>query len=114
MQLVGTTLYVSGMIRGTARFVAIDVSNPSTYSVRGTKDFTGSFNGWSVAVNGNKALVGLTGTNRISILDISNINSPVERGSIATTGDTKISISPDGNYAYYINHRSPMSFRVGG
>ena len=116
MQVVGTTLYVAGYNGSGARFAAIDVSNPSSPSTRGTKDFSdsGYAYGWSLAVNGSKALVGInSSSNRISFLDISNLSSPIERAYMPTgPGPGGIRISPDGNYAYYIEYSNPSYVHV--
>lgn len=115
MQLVGTTLYIAGYIGfQSPRFVAINVSSPTSPSILGTKDFSDAgANAWRLAINGNKALVGIGGnTNRISFLDISNIGSPVERASFAMTNSPPcgIRISPDGNYAYFLQSYEIPSF----
>ena len=113
MQIIGTTLYIVGYNGSGARFVAVDVSNPSAPVTRGTKDFpdTGYALAQTVAVNGSKALVGLVG-GRISFLDISTISSPVERGSMTTAIPYDIRISPDGNYAYFVEAENPSFLHV--
>ncbi len=117
LALAGTMLYGVGQnpSRNAPRFMAVDVSNPSSPIIRSTHDYSlPSSYGWSLAVNGNKAVVGIVGaTNELSIIDISNVNSPVERGSVGTqNGVTDIRISPDGNYAYYITTQWPGYLNV--
>ena len=113
MQIIGTTIYIVGYNGSGPRFVAVDVSNPLSTVTRGTIDFpdTGNALARTIAVNGNKAMVGMTG-GRISFLDISTISSPVERASMATTIPTGIRISPDGNYSYYVQFENPSILHV--
>jgi hypothetical protein len=118
LQLSGTMLYSAGYVGASIPcFVATDVSNPSSPAVRGTKNFSDtSAIASCLAISGNKALIGIQGnnSNRISCLDISNVGSPVERGSLNTTNDWPrgIRISPDGNYAYFIQFEYPSFLHV--
>ena len=118
LQLSGTMLYSAGYVGASIPcFVATDVSNPSSPAVRGTKNFSDtSAIASCLAINGNKALIGIQGnnSNRISCVDISNVGSPVERGSLNTTNDWPrgIRISPDGNYAYFIQFEYPSFVHV--
>jgi hypothetical protein len=67
----------------------------------------------SISVSGTKAVMGISGnSNRISFVDISNINAPVERGSLTMGVPTAIRISPDGNYAYFIDYANPSVLHV--
>jgi hypothetical protein len=122
LQLSGTMLYSAGYVGGsiggsTPCFVATDVSTPSSPVVRGTKNFsdTSAFAS-CLAVSGNKALIGIQGnnSNRISFVDVSNVGSPVERASlnITNTWPRGIRISPDGNYAYFIQYEYPSFVHV--
>ena len=88
-----------------ARFVAVDVSNPASPTVRGTKDFTSLGTGLArgVAASGGKAVVAISpnsGQPMLSFLDISNLSTPTERGSLANVNAQDIRISLDGNYAF--------------
>ncbi len=80
MQILGSTLYLAGRVGSAApRFVAVDVSNPSSPIVHPSHDFSiSSSEAWSLAVNGNKAVVGIFGQTQLRMLDISNLNAPVE------------------------------------
>lgn len=105
MALDGNVLYVAGQIGSRARFAAIDVSNPSSPVVRSNRDLTapGAYTvAISVAVKGGKTAVGIQGdTNQVSILDVSDPASPVERGSITTVGyPADLQWSADGRYVY--------------
>ncbi len=119
MAFVGNRLYVVGL-SGASKpyFSAIDVSSPSSPIISGTKEFTQFSAGSlaiSVAVNGNKALVGIQqypGPSQVKILDISNISAPVEQGSLTNVGNPKdIQISASGNYAYVLEG-SPSAIHV--
>jgi hypothetical protein len=100
-------LYIVGQNQSAQpRFVAYDVTNPASPILRGTKDFTeyapGSY-AESVAVNGNKALVGIEtnlGQGKMCVLDISNLSAPVEDATLANIAPSDIRISPDGSFAY--------------
>ena len=97
------------------RFAAFNVANPSSPSTLCTKDFpdSGYARVWSLAVRGTKAVLGISGnSDRISFVDISNISAPVERGSMTTGVPVAIRISPDGNYAYFIDYVNPSVLRV--
>ena len=117
LALAGTMLYGAGEnpSRNAPRFAAIDVSNPNSPIVRSTHDYAlPNAYGWSVAVNGNRAALGVIGaTNLLCILDISNVSAPVEKGSLFTTnGPIDIRISPEGNYAYFITTEIPAFLHV--
>ena len=112
LALVGNMLFGAGenSSRNAPRFMATDVSNPSAPVIRSTRDFAfPNATGWSIAANGNKAVVGSIGaTNILTMVDISNVSSPVERGSMYTTnGPVDIRISPDGKFAYYVTTAWP-------
>lgn len=120
MALVGSTLYVVGQNGANQPyFVAIDISNPSSPTTSGTKSFpqfaAGSI-AFSVAVNGTKAVIGIqpnSGPNQITLLDISNLNTPVEQGSLTNIGYPKdIRISPDAHFAFVIEGNTPSVLRV--
>ncbi len=110
LALVGNMLYVVGQNTSSQpRFVAIDVSNPSSPIVRGTHDFTSFGNGFgaAVGVSGNKAIVGLTAsTYSVRVLDISSIATPVERGGLTNIHAQDIRMSSDGNYAFVTDYNS--------
>jgi uncharacterized repeat protein (TIGR02543 family) len=108
MALAGNRLYVVGQ-NGTQqpRFSAFDISTPSSPPLLGVRDYATLSAGSaaiSVAVSGSKALVGIqgdSGSNEISILDISNITAPVERSSVSNIGLPKdVAMSADGHYSY--------------
>jgi len=123
MQLSGNMLYVAGENLATEqpRFIAVNVSNPSSPVISCTKDFTefssglGSF-AISVAVNGTKALVGIhssSGVVQLDVLDISNLSAPVEEGSINNIGyPYDIRMSTDGSYAYVMDVSSSSVLRI--
>ena len=120
MALVGNTLYQVGETRSgsssQARFAAIDVSNPSSPLVQCTKDWP-SLGSWSyalsVAVNGARAVVGTAGDSySLHILDLSNINTPVELGVLTNTEAKYITITPDGKYAYATDYNWPTTMRI--
>ena len=120
MALVGNMLYESGETRSgsssQARFVAIDVSNPASPVVVGTKDWTG-FAGWTyglcLSVSGTKAVVGIAGDNySLRILDLANPSNPVEVGSVADVQARYIKITADGHYAYVTDYGWPTTMRV--
>jgi hypothetical protein len=123
MQLSGNTLYVAGENLATEqpRFVAIDVSNPSSPRVSCTKDFTEFSSGLgslatSVAVSGSKVVVGIhssAGVVQLNVLDISNLSAPVEKGSIANIGyPHDIRMSSDGNYVYEMDTSVSSVLRI--
>ena len=113
MALEGNMLYVAGQDyeHFNVRFAAIDVSAPASPVVRGTKDVTTSGNGstaGSVAVKGNKAVVGIQSvedqsgvTFELRVLDISDAAAPLQRGTLVISGyPFDIQMSADGRYAY--------------
>ena len=106
LALAGNILYAVGVNTSSqARFVAVDVSNALLPTVLSTKDLTslGAGMARSIAVNGNKAVVGISpysGQPSLSFLDISILSSPVERGILTNVNAQDIRISADGNYAY--------------
>ncbi len=123
MQLSGNTLYVAGenLTTEQPRFIAVNVSNPSSPVVSCTKDFTEFSSGLgslaiSVAVNGSKALVGIhssSGVVQLNVLDISNLSAPVEEGSLNNIGyPYDIRMSADGNYAYVMDVSSNSVLRI--
>lgn len=120
MELVGNVLYLVGQ-NGSARpgFTAIGVSTPTSPVVSGTKDFTEYSSGsiaTSVAVIGNRALVGIqpnSGSNQVVVLDISNVASPVELGTYTLPfSPRRIQMSSDGNYGYVCGGGSPTLLYV--
>jgi len=123
MQLSGNSLYVVGENLSTEqpRFIAVDVSNPSSPVVTCTKDFTEFSSGLgslaiSVAVNGSKAVIGIhssSGVVQLNVLDISNLSAPVEEGSLSNIGyPYDIRMSADGNYAYVMDVSSNSVLRI--
>jgi hypothetical protein len=112
LALGGNILYAVGRNTSSqARFVAVDVSNPALPTVRGTKDITplGTGMARAVAASGSKAVVAISpdsGQPMLSFLDISNLNAPAERGSLANVNAQDIRISADGSYAFVDDYTS--------
>jgi len=106
MALAGNQLLIVGNDVNTKPKLAIaDVTNPSSPIVLGTLILNTPNTGKaiSVAVKGNKVVVGIEGDSdlHISIVDISNASAPVERGSLNVTGvPTEVKMSADGHYAF--------------
>ena len=107
LALAGNILYAVGNnTLDQPRFVAVDVSNPLSPTVRATKDFTSSGTGMArgVAASGTKAVVAIRpysgGQPMLSFLDISNLSAPTERGSLANVNAQDLRISVDGNYVF--------------
>ncbi len=114
--LSGNLLYIAGQSESSQpRFIAVDVSSPSSPSVRGSRDFT-SFSGSanSVAVNGTKAVVGIDpsgGPTQVKVLDISDLSNPTERGTLSNVGHLgDIQLSDDGRYAFVADRDN--NFRI--
>ena len=100
--LSGNNLLVAGFNNSSnqARFLIADVSNPSTPVVHGVMDIPSTFIAISVATVGNKAII-TTGDHHLRILDISNINAPVQQGEITDVGVAyDVQMSADGHYAF--------------
>ncbi len=58
----------------------------------------------SVAVNGSKAVLGMS-NRQLKVLDISNVNAPVEQGTLTDVGlPTDIKMSGNGNYAFIADY----------
>jgi len=113
MALDGNMLYVGGGhmagMAGAPRFVAVDVSNPSSPVVRGTKDYTA---GWGncAAAAGDLAVMGIGSPNELSILDVSDPTAPTERASLTLPEmPYAVAISPDQSCAYVIDFAAPPS-----
>ena len=119
MSLAGNMLYVVGDTGGASQpyLAAIDVSTPSSPVIRGTKTFTEFSSGqaYAIAVNGTKALVGITASeNEVITLDISNIATPVEKGAVTNLPyyPKAIQFSQDGNYGYVLMPGNPSTLYV--
>ena len=111
MALSGSTLYAAGTTPDN-RFVAFDVSNPSSPQLIGAKTFTDGLGVGPVAVSGNRAVVGGTS---LRVLDISNISSPTQTGiltNMPVSPNSRVVISPDGNYVYSTGIGANQSFTV--
>jgi hypothetical protein len=115
LALVGTRLYAVGQNNSNQpRFVAIDVSNPSSPVVLGTKDFTDLSAGiaTTLAINGTRAIVGSPNNYSLRVLDISNIGSPQQIGIVTNVPSTAIATSGDGDYLYVVSGSSPATLTV--
>jgi len=99
MALSGNVLFIAGDdTSNNGKFIAFDVSTPSSPIQRGQVSFTSA--AVSVAVNGSKAVVGLN-SRELKVLDVSNVNAPVVRGSLTNIGfPMDIAMSADGQYAF--------------
>jgi len=100
--LSGNTLFIAGFDSSdNGKFIAFDVSIPSSPTQRGQIDFTSANQqAISVAVMGNKAVVGLN-SGEIKIVDVSNVNSPSVSGGLGSMGHPgDVAISADAHYAF--------------
>ncbi len=102
MALAGNILFVAGDdTSDIGKFIAFDVSTPSSPIQRGQVSFTSDNQlAVSVAVNGNKAVVGLN-SYELKVLDVGDVNAPVVRGSLTNIGyPGDIAMSADGHFAF--------------
>lgn len=84
------------------RFGLFDTSNPGSPSLRGQINLSAANDyqpGWGVAIRNGYAYVANWNLG-LRIIDISNINAPVIRGSFTTPTTRGVAISNDGNFAY--------------
>jgi hypothetical protein len=84
------------------RFGLFDTSNPAAPSLRGQINLSATNDyqpGWGVAIRNGYAYVANSNLG-LRIIDISNINSPVIRGSFTAPNTRGVAISNDGNFAY--------------
>ena len=124
MSMSGSTLFSAGVnSAGQPRLVAIDVSNPSSPTIQGSKDFSefgpGSAEAVSVATVGAKAIVGLhvdgnPSQFRLVCMDVSNLGAMVEKSVFANlpSSPNSIELSSDGNCAYVLCGGAPSSLAV--
>jgi hypothetical protein len=108
MALSGNTLFIGGYSSGNPPcFAVVDVSTPSSPVIRSTTLLSGFGSGGvtSIAVNGNKAFVGMNGSNVVAVLDVSNLSAPVVVGSYGNLPyyPKGIQMSPDGSYGYVLS-----------
>jgi hypothetical protein len=102
MALSGNILFVAGSDTSfNGKFAAFDVTTPSSPIQRGQVSFPSTDQGAvSVAVSGNTAVVGLN-SYELRVLDVSNVNAPVVRGSLTNIGfPGNIVMSTDGHFAF--------------
>jgi hypothetical protein len=102
MALSGSILFVAGSdTSDNGKFAAFDVTTPSSPIQRGQVSFPSIDQGAvSVAVSGNTAVVGLN-SYELRVLDVSNVNAPVVRGSLTNIGfPGNIAMSADGHFAF--------------
>jgi uncharacterized repeat protein (TIGR02543 family) len=100
--LSGNTLFIAGTdASNNGKFIAFDVSTPSSPGQRGQINFTSANQqAASVAVSGNKAVVGLY-SGEIKVVDVSNVNSPSVSGSLSGMGSPwDVAMSADARYAF--------------
>lgn len=97
------------------RFMIADVSAPTSPKTRGNLGFPslgGTGPARALAIWGDKAVVGVD-AGQLKILDISNINMPLERGALTNVGlPSGVAISADGRYAYVIDGNANSSLRI--
>ncbi len=116
MAVSGNNLLVAGFNNNdVGNLVAFDISAPSTPVQRGSLSFP-SPSGWdpafSVAATATKAVVGMN-AGALKIIDISNINSLVERGPIIDIGFPRdVAITADGNYTYVIDGNANSRLKI--
>ena len=107
---------------GTGRVLIVNYSDPSNLQNLGEVDIPGTYQVVDVAVEGNEALVvgrtggnngpGVTGTMTLSLLDITNPQSPTLLGTTLDTaaqfptGGFKISAQPLGNGLFAVSEAS--------
>ena len=116
MATSGNNLLVAGMDNSTiGELVAFDISSPSSPVQRGSLSFTpqsGYDPAVSVATAGGKAVVGMN-SSALKVIDISNINSLVERGQITNIGFPRdVTLTADGHYAYVIDGNANSRIRI--
>ncbi len=116
MAVSGNNLLVAGFNNNdVGNLVAFDISAPSTPVQRGSLSFP-SPSGWdpafSVAATATKAVVGMN-AGALKIIDISNINSLVERGPIIDIGFPRdVAITADENYTYVIDGNANSRLKI--
>ena len=94
VQVVGNYAYVANAYSGLQ---IIDISNPTTPSLKGNYDT--SDHAWGVQVMGNYAYVA-DGESGLQIIDISNPTTPILKGNYDTSGTATVGVQVVGNYAY--------------
>ena len=113
MVRAGNLLLIAGNLGFShAGFALVDVGSPASPLTHSKLDFgPSSGTAWSVAVSGNKAVVGLD-SGELKVLDISNIDAPVERGGLNIGGvPYDLKMSSDGRYTF-VADTTGNSFRV--
>ena len=106
----GNVLFVGGMNGSSQpRLAAFDISNPAAPVLLSTKDYPAlSGFGRTISVAGNQLLLGIASTPKtLSVLDISNINAPVELSSLTNVAWYVMQMSSDGHYAYILDGTLP-------
>ena len=101
VQVVGNYAYVANAYSGLQ---IIDISNPTTPSLKGNYDT--SDHAWGVQVMGNYAYVA-DGESGLQIIDISNPTTPILKGNYNTSG-TAFGVQVVGNYAYVADTSSGL------
>ena len=108
MTLSGNTLFFGGFDSSYLPcLAAVDVTTPSQPAIRSTKSIPGygSAGIYSIAINGNKAFIGMNTGNSVAVLDITNITAPVVLGSYSNLPyyPRGVQMSPDGSYGYVLS-----------
>ena len=108
MALSGNMLFIGGYSSGNPPcFAAVDVTTPTAPAIRSTTLLSsfGSGGVTSIAVNGNKAFIGMNASNAVAVLDLSNVSAPVVLGSYGNLPyyPKGIQMSSDGSYGYVLS-----------
>jgi hypothetical protein len=101
VQVVGRYAYVADDSSGLQ---IIDISNPTTPTIKGNYDTSG--NAWGVQVVGNYAYIADSGSG-LQIIDISNPTTPTLKGNYDTSGNAE-GVQVVGEYAYVADNEGGL------